>query len=144
MPPTGPMMTLDRRYDTAVLHGLAELVHAVRPDWDTRGIRSALVAAEARPKVVTLPEFTRAILAIALDPTSRTPARLAHEHPAWDHATVANVAPRRHTPSELCRTCTQPRGPADRPHAPDHDYEPWTEPAKSARAPRNLLERNNP
>lgn len=127
------MMTIDREPPAEAFAPLAALVAAVRPDWDPPGIRAGLLAAVRRPKVVTFPEFTRAILTIALDPTSRTPARLAHEHPAWDTAVVANTAPKiRPLTPDRCRVCLQPPHP---PRPNDHTYEPH-EPPTTGGSPR--------
>jgi hypothetical protein len=66
----------------AGLHSLVAQVRQVRPDWSTSSIRRAL----AHPDVTERgwDRARQAMLAVAADPESHQPGRLAHDGPWWN------------------------------------------------------------
>lgn len=66
----------------AGLHALVAQVRRIRPEWSTRSIRRAL----AHPDVTERgwDRARHAMLAVAADPESHQPGRLAHDGPWWN------------------------------------------------------------
>lgn len=78
---------------------LAATVHALRPDWDTAGILSALQRCAGRN------EFDVAVAAIkaAADPGAKTPGVIPSDGPHWRERVSAERTPRNPMPHEECR-----------------------------------------
>jgi len=72
---------------------LAAVVRRLRPEWATRSIERALAEPSAAER--PWPMVCAAMLAVARDPESKHPGRLAHDGPWWDQGgvTVARRPP---------------------------------------------------
>lgn len=117
---------MDRSYGPNVLDDLAALVASTRgqtkPAWQHAGIKAALVAAGKRDSTITIAQLAHAALTVALDPQARTPQRIAHDGPWWNHPNVATNRTRRIAHDD-CSACLRPRGHCD---DDGHQYQPWT------------------
>jgi len=82
---------------------LVAQARVIRPDWSTASIRRALGAPEVRER--PWPLVRVALLAIAADPASQQPGRLAHDGPWWRQDPRASAPPVR----EPCGTCEDRR-----------------------------------
>lgn len=116
---------MNRNYGPKVLDDLAALVASTRadtkPTWQLAGIRAALVAAGQRDGTITLPQLAYAATTVALDPTARTPQRIAHDGPWW---TLERPLPAiRRIAHDDCSVCQQPRGQC---LDDGHEYQPWS------------------
>lgn len=71
--------------------GLVAKVREIRPDWSTASIARAL----SRPEVLERPRdlIALAMLAVARDPASQHPGRLAHDGPWWQAVPARPAAP---------------------------------------------------
>lgn len=71
--------------------GLVAKVREIRPDWSTASIARAL----NRPEVLERPRnlIAPAMLAVARDPASQYPGRLAHDGPWWQAVPARPAAP---------------------------------------------------
>jgi hypothetical protein len=94
---------------TLDLTALVARVRELRPDWSTRSITRALAdeSVTERP----WPLAVAAMLAVAADPASEHPGRVAHDGPWWKAA--APVAPKRPPWCEQCRESTRRLEDAD-------------------------------
>lgn len=139
-------MTMDRSYGTDVLANLASLVASTRvacghAAWDIAGIRTALHRAAIRPGTTTIAQLAHAALAVAADPTARTPMLLANDGPWWNATGMAPVLNlyRRPTGRE-CVTCSLPED-ACRARDGGHPFDPRPKP--KAPMPVGLLDISN-
>lgn len=112
-------------------HALALDVHAARPQWDTRGILTAIARVADRP----LAAVRAAALAAARDPRCKTPAVIALEGDHWHTPDPTPARPAQcptHDLAQPCRSCradaladgTEPPSHAARPHHPEPDGVP--------------------
>lgn len=89
----------DQDQDKAAL--VAE-IRAIRPEWSTRSIERALADSAVRERPPEL--IPAAALAVARDPDSKHPGRLAHDGPWWQAAKSARAAPPK---PPWCRECDE-------------------------------------
>src|SRR3954453_17983574 len=99
---------------------IAQAIHALRPQWPIASLETFL----NDPRLANRPtrDVAIALTWIAVDPDTRTPARVHEDGPWWRAATVDETPPYR-TPGvqctippgqlEPCRHCTAARAPAD-------------------------------
>jgi hypothetical protein len=67
---------------------LADMTHALRPDWPSRSVR-VLLAKHHRDKAYA--DLAVALAIVAADPKSRTPARVSESGRWWTAAQVATM-----------------------------------------------------
>lgn len=89
----------------------AELVHSIRPDWDARGVYSALSKA-ATERGTDAGRLSIVALHAAMEPSNRTPAVIALDGPHWQKADGTAPAPK--------RTITPPSSNDTSPECPNH------------------------
>lgn len=77
--------------ETPDLPGLIAEVRAIRPDWSTDSIERVLASKSVRER--PWPRTYAAMLAVAADPESDHPGRLAHDGPWWKAARPARSGP---------------------------------------------------
>lgn len=75
------------RLGELALRALVDEVRAIRPGWSSASIRKALTHPDVAER--PWPLIAAASLAMAKDPASQHPGRLAHDGPWWQHATQA-------------------------------------------------------
>lgn len=113
-PPTTASVWLDR---------LAMLVSEIRPDWQTGGVRSALLKVADRP----LREVALAALAATSRTDQHSPAVIALDGPHWRLPGIETRPPVvRPDPSELCDVCDRLLDDCRRTNAlvaPEHRHE---------------------
>lgn len=104
------MMQIEITHEQA--KALATLLNALRPDWDLRGILSAIY--EARGKGGNF-DLVVAAVRCASQPSNRTPAVIGLEGPHWQTAPMpaARAKSGAPLPPELCPRCKFPHRPGD-------------------------------
>ena len=78
--------------ETPDLPDLIARVRAIRPDWSTQSIERALGSKPVRER--PWPRVCAAAVAVAEDPASEHPGRLAHDGPWWRAALTQQRDPR--------------------------------------------------
>lgn len=115
------MMMLDRQYDARTLDDLVMLIHDARPshDWQTPGIKAAIVSVSQRPETITLAQLAYAALNAAADPSNRNPASIGFD------ANWSVTKPKRaEVPDDRrCVTCHQPEHLHGAIAYRDHEFE---------------------
>jgi len=101
---------------------LAFAAHTIRPDWPTTSVVSWLLDNPLPGR--TEQDVTVALLWLAADPRTKTPARLAYDGPWWRAVARGHAAePRaRVDRSRLCSTCSLPEEECRRRWPDDHAY----------------------
>lgn len=118
------MMT--ETFDKATAEHLAAVIHAVRSDWDQRGIIAALGKLRARP-------LWQVVIAAALaahNPAARTPEVIALAGDHWRDLRQATTGPADRHPAliplnELCDICGRERFQCEQLDT-GHEYSPRT------------------
>lgn len=105
---------------------LAAVIHAIRDDWDERGILAALGKLRTKP-------LWQVVIAAALaahNPSARTPEVIALQGDHWRDLRTATTSPADRHPSlvplnELCDICSRERHQCEQLDN-GHDYRPRT------------------
>ena len=121
--------------EPAEIERLAGAVAMLRPEWPAGSVKRVI---QARPDLANRPlrDLAHALIDVALDPASTTPARVCEPGPWWQlRAHRGDTAPDIRAPdcpdhpghpATACRPCTAAAVPAppgwraDRPHRSDH------------------------
>lgn len=111
---------------------LAQLVHAIRSDWDVNGIIAALGTAREHGRADDIRAITDAAVAAALDVKNRTPAVIPMNGEHWNA--------RRHTPprarldmKRTCGICSRDELTCRAVVPQDHEFVPYRDVVQAAR-----------
>ena len=130
-------MTCTDSPGTAAYDNLVQLAHALRPHWQTPGIKAAIRKALDREAAFTFADLAYAVAHLCADKTIETPAPLAHDGPWWPKPTVM--------PTTLaapwdgrCSVCSYPEVTCRARWGDDHDFTPNTQRRPGIETPAEL------
>jgi hypothetical protein len=99
------------------LAAIANLIHQLRPEWDTTGIMSALVTARLRVGV-TPADLAIAAVKAASNPSNRTPAIIPLDGDHWREHNRPLTTPQPPGKCQVCHGYHTPDAPHNRPYTP--------------------------
>jgi len=117
----------------AELDRCATVAAILKPRWPLASLKTYLTKFSSENPHRTYADTLHAIVAIALDPKTDTPARLAESGPWW-HAAPGAEPERKITVGQDVKRCTTGCGRTYSEPESEHDCAPRADPGSSARA----------